>query len=66
MPEAEQRISVYPSELLFPFHKIKAELAEKYKHHIAYYAARETCNQLIEAMRALIAEKTPPSEVIQE
>ena len=57
MAETEKRIAVYPSELLFPITKIKAELAEKYQHRIAYYAARETCDDLLHALRRLISEK---------
>ena len=55
------KIEVYPSELLLPFMKARADLADLYKNPAEYSAAYDTANAFIEIVRGLI-DKAKASE----
>lgn len=55
------KIEVYPSELLLPFMKARADLADVYKNPVEYNAAYDTANAFIEIVRGMI-DKAKASE----
>lgn len=55
------KIEVYPSELLLPFMKARADLSDIYKQLSEYNAAYDTANKFIDIVRGLI-DKAKASE----
>ncbi len=52
---------VYPSELLLPFMKARADLGDVYKKPSEYNAAYDTATKFIDIVRGMI-DKARPSE----
>ena len=60
MTVLEPKMEVYASELLLPFYKIRADLAEKHYTPVTYAAAYDAVGEYIAAVRELIGKKKNP------